>query len=209
MFFADRAAAGRQLVYALQPLLAGAPPPPALVLGIPRGGVIVGRVVADALAADLDVVVIRKIPDYWNEETGVGAVGPGGVQVLEPDADTDPDLPRRAALAEQERQRREVLYRGERPFPALAGRDVIVVDDGAATGYTARVALRALRGRGVRRLLLALPVAPADTAAALRRECDAAVILAAPGDFQAVSRYYGSFAQVSDHEVRAALRGTR
>jgi putative phosphoribosyl transferase len=206
--FEDRPAAGRMLAGRLRHLAGEG----TLVLALPRGGVPVGFEVARALEAPLDLVLVRKIGAPGHEELGLGAVVDGA----QPHLFLNPEVMRsvrpdpgyveaeeRRQLAEIERRRRR--YRGGRPPPAIAGRTVIVVDDGIATGGTARAALEALRLQKPARLVLAVPVAPADTLATLAPLVDETVCLAAPEPFYAVGAYYREFAQTTDEEVVALL----
>ena len=202
MRFRDRADAGRQLARRLR--AAGLADP--LVLGLPRGGVPVAYEVAVALGAPLDVFVARKVGAPGHEEYGVGAVAEGGAVVANRGALRALGISdeRFAALAERERtelDRRVAAYRGGRPAPDPAGRDVVLVDDGLATGVTAEAALTALRAGGPRRLLLAAPVCAPETAARLTGLADEVVCVAAPEEFVAVGQWYTDFAQTGDDEV--------
>ena len=179
------------------------------VLGLPRGGVPVAFEVAQALHAPLGVLVVRKLGVPGHPEYAMGAIAPG-VRVL------DDALVRRIGLDEaalqqviateqQELARRERLYRGDRPPPALQGRTAILVDDGLATGATMRAAARALRAMGPARCVLAVPVAAADTCAAMRQEADEVVCATTPAPFLSVGHWYDDFSQTGDDEVRALL----
>ncbi|HEV2686121.1 MAG TPA: phosphoribosyltransferase [Actinomycetota bacterium] len=209
MFF-DRDDAGRKLARALGDL-----PNDALILGIPRGGVTVARAVADELQRPLDVLVVRKLGAPHNPELAIGAIGPNGAITLDQDVlRALPNMPaeyiERVAAGElDEIQRRLKIYRGDEPFPDVRGRAVVVVDDGIATGSTARAALRWLRAQEAKPIVLAVPVAPEQAASEFRDEADRIVILAAPQRFFAVGQWYDNFEQVTDDEVVAALRQTR
>jgi putative phosphoribosyl transferase len=203
--FRDREQAGEMLADALVGRVQGR----VTVLGIPRGGVIVAVPVARALGAALDVVVPRKLGAPDNPELGIGAVAPG-VRVVDERLVrallVPPDyLDREAARQEAEISRRLRAYRGDRPPPDLAGRTVILVDDGIATGVTARASLRWARRAGAMRLILAAPVGPQGIEASLAGDVDECVVLQTPSRFGAVGEWYERFAQVSDDEVRAAL----
>ncbi len=185
-----------------------------LVLALPRGGVPVAEHVALAIGAQLDVIVSRKIGSPFNPEMGIGAVGPDGNVVL------DQQLIRRvrvdieyienaSRLELEEIHRRESAYRGVRPNPRVTGRDVIVVDDGIATGYTVMAAMRSLRDNHPLRLVVATPVCPPDTLQWLQQEVDMVVSLISPEDFSAVGQFYADFTQVSDAEVIEVLSRQR
>ncbi|MDQ7794610.1 MAG: phosphoribosyltransferase [bacterium] len=202
MLFLDRVDAGRRLARRLA--RAGLPDP--VVLAIPRGGVVVAAEVARELDAPLDLVIPRKIGAPHNEELAVGAVGPDGSLHLDQDlvkalALTPAYLEEEARRQVQEITRRMSRYRGDRPYPDLAGKTVIVVDDGVATGSTVTAALTGLRARHPARLVLAVPVAPRDTLQRLAAEADEVFCLATPEPFHAVGQFYQSFGQTSDEEV--------
>ena len=200
--FADRADAGRRLAAAVVALGLADP----VVLALPRGGVPVAYEVAAALGAPWDVFVARKVGAPGHAEYGVGAVAEGGALVANETARLAPET--LAALAEVERaelDRRVRRYRGDRPLPTLTGRDVVLVDDGLATGVTAEAALRALRFHRPRGLVLAVPVAARDGAARLATVADDVVAVLTPRSFLAVGQFYGTFAQTTDDEVLALL----
>jgi putative phosphoribosyl transferase len=209
ILFADRAEAARALA---QRLVAMHLAPPVVVLALPRGGVPIGAVIANALHGRLDLVLVRKIGVPWQPELAVAAVVDGDKPEIVVDAEVqamagvDRDyIDAQAARGLVEIERRRKLYlRGRTPLP-LAGATTIVVDDGIATGTTMRAALKALRRRDPARLVLAVPVAPRDTVAALRAEVDDLVCLAQPEPFHAIGLHYGDFHQVNDDEVLAAL----
>lgn len=207
--FADRTEAGRLLARRLATM---ALEPPIVVLALPRGGVPVAAEVARALHAPLDLLLVRKIGVPWQRELALAAVVDGD----EPQVVIDEEVQRlcgadrtyidaQAAheLAEIERRRR-VYLRGRAPL-SVAGATAIVIDDGIATGTSVRAALKALRRRQPKRLVLAVPVAPSDTLAALRAEVDDIVCLAEPHPFRAIGLHYDDFHQLDDAEVLAAL----
>lgn len=183
--------------------------PGLLVLALPRGGVPVGFELAQALEAPLDVFVVRKLGAPGQEELAVGAVA-RGVQVLNDGVvealGLDAAVIERAAAAEQrELTRRERLYRGDRRPVDVEGRTVILVDDGLATGATMRAGALALRAKRPRRLVLAVPVAAAQTCELLRADADELVCASTPEPFVAVGAWYDDFSQTTDDEVRALL----
>ena len=207
--FQDRQDAGLQLAAALERFRSSNP----LILALPRGGVPVAFEIACALEAELDLVFVRKLGAPGYPEFGNGAVVDGAdPQLVLNGAIVRQIAPGRAYIESEYRrqlaeiERRRSAYAGSRaPIPA-AGRTVIVVDDGIATGGTVRAALQALRKTGPTRLVLAVPLAPADVVQALGAECDEIVCLAMPEPFEAVGAHYGDFTQTSDEEVVALLR---
>lgn len=179
------------------------------MLGIPRGGVIVAAEIARHLGAPLDVVVPRKIGAPHNPELGVGAIAPG-VAVLDESmiARLGVDrayLRREIEAQEAEIERRSAVYRGGRPPLDVAGRTVVVIDDGVATGGTAVASLRWARAHGAKRVVLAVPVAPAASLRRLAREADRIVVLETPEPFSAVGEWYRRFGQASDDDVVRCL----
>ncbi|MEH0821277.1 MULTISPECIES: phosphoribosyltransferase [Micromonospora] len=206
--YRDRAEAGRELAERLTDL---AGRPDVIVLGLVRGGVPVARVVADRLGAPLDVLVVRKLGVPWAPEVAYGALGPGGVQVLNEMvagriSDNDRAQVRRREQAELER--REQRYRGGRPPLDLTGRTAVIVDDGLATGATARAAVQVARHLGAARVLVAVPVGSEQAYDMLAAEADTVVSSQLPHDFTAVGAYYEDFHEVSDDEVTRALTAT-
>ena len=204
--FEHRHEAGDQLASALAPRVRG----PATVLAIPRGGVVVGAVVARALRAPLDVVIPRKLGAPGNPELAIGAVAPG-VRVFHDRTIrqlgvSEGYLEAEAARQEQEILRREGAYRGAAAPAPVAGRTAIVVDDGVATGATAVAALRWAREAGAARVVFAAPVGPRAARARLEPECDEVILLLEPPGFLAVGEWYRDFDQVSDDEVIRLLR---
>ena len=198
--FRDRDEAGRRLASELPEL------DRPLVLALPRGGVPVGAALAGVLGAELDVLVVRKLGVPVQPELAMGAVASGGVRVVNEDVVRRAGVP--AAVLEEVAARelaavesRERLYRGDRPAPALAGRNVVIVDDGLATGATMRAAVAAVRALGPSRLVVAVPIAPAETVAAFARDGIELACVHAPRDFVSVGSWYRDFGQVSDEEV--------
>jgi predicted phosphoribosyltransferase len=211
MLFRDRADAGRHL---LSKLGAYQGRPDVLVLGLPRGGIPVAYEVARGLSAPLDVFVVRKLGVPGQEELAMGAIATGGVRIVNRDVvdalHIPPDVVDRAAAEEaRELERREQSYRGQRPEPQVAGKTVILVDDGLATGSTMRAAVAALRQQGPARIVVAVPVAAPSTCQELRREVDEIVCFATPEPFMAVGRFYDDFAQTTDEEVTELLAAAR
>ena len=206
--FRDRAEAGRELGERLAETYAGRQD--VLVLALPRGGVVVGREVADRLDAPLDVVVVRKLGFPGQSELAMGAIASGGVRVLN-EALLDQTGVSQALVDDVvareriELERREALYRGDRAAPDVTGKTVLVVDDGLATGSTMLAAVQALRSLRAGRTVVAVPTAPRQTYEALEDVADEVVCLRQPDPFYAVGLSYEDFAEVLDDEVRALL----
>jgi putative phosphoribosyl transferase len=185
-----------------------------IVLGIPRGGVVVGHEIAKAVDAPLDVYITRKIGAPHNPELAIGAVASDGTLLI------DDQLVRRLGVSqeyvdqESERQKQEITrrvaeYRGDRPRLELAGKAVILVDDGVATGATTLATVRAIKSQQPSELILAVPVGPQDSIESLRQEVDQLVCLHAPEVFWAVGAFYNIFDQTSDEEVKTLLEAAR
>lgn len=210
MLYLDRADAGRRLAARLSEY-AG---PDTIVLGLPRGGVPVALEVARSLDAPLDVVVVRKLGSPLNPEYALGAIGAGGVRVVDRGAMralgvTDHELEIIEARERAELERRTARFRGDRGALDLAGKTAIVVDDGIATGSTARAACLIVREMGADRIVLAVPVAPRDWTARIGDAADEFVCLETPAHFFAVGQWYADFTQTTDEEVTAALANRR
>jgi putative phosphoribosyl transferase len=202
MYFRDRREAGRQLA---ERLATYADRPDVLVLALPRGGVPVAYEVARALHAPLDVFVVRKLGLPGHEELAMGAVGSGGVRVFNRELVDGLHIPDRVIHALTARERRERAYRGERAFPDVRGKTVILVDDGLATGSTMRVAAEALREQGPARLVVAVPVGSPETCDGFRDVVDDVVCAITPEPLYGVGLWYQDFSQTTDDEVRALL----
>src|SRR5262245_55028219 len=205
--FTDRLDAGRQLA---TKLLAYANCPNLLVLALPRGGVPIAFEVARALHAPLDIFLVRKLGVPWNEELAMGAIATGGVRVVNPEALSCSDLPEAiidevAKREQKELERREHVYRGDRPAFDVQGRTVILVNDGLATGATMRAAAIALRQMRPLKIVVAVPVAPPETCEAFRREVEEAICAITPEPCVAVGAWYSDFSQARDDEVRQLL----
>lgn len=204
--FTNRSQAGRLLAGSLAHLDGSDP----VVLGLPRGGVPVAEEVARALAAPLDIIVVRKLGFPGHPEYAMGAIGEGDVvnvdwQVVSETGITAPQLARVVEREQAELRRRTASYRDGRPPLDVEGRLVIIVDDGVATGSTVIAAVKVARDLGASRVVVATPVAPADAVGRLRRVADEVVVLDMPTPFYAVGQVYADFSQTGDDEVRRAL----
>lgn len=205
--FRDRSEAGRLLAQRLGDY---ANRSDVLVLALPRGGVPVAREIAQQLRAPLDVFLVRKLGVPWHRELAMGAIASGGIEVLNDEVVRLYGIPRHvldavAAAEAEELDRRMREYRGVRPLPELAGRIVVLVDDGIATGSTMRAAITAVRRQQPAAIIVAVPVAAVETCEALRHEVDRLVCLITPPTFTAVGDWYDDFAQTSDEQVRTHL----
>jgi len=207
MAFRDRADAGRALAEELGHL---ADDPNVLVLGLQRGGVPVAHEVARALGAPLDVLLVRKLGVPDQPELAMGAIASGGVRVLHQAVIDALAIPPEVVEAAADREgaeltRRELAYRADRPAIDVAGRTVVVVDDGVATGSTMRAAVAALRAQQAGRIVVAVPVGARETCAELAAQADELVCPNMPASFHAVGQWYDDFTQTTDDEIRALL----
>jgi predicted phosphoribosyltransferase len=206
--FRNRTEAGRQLAERLSGYRGRED---ALVLGLPRGGVPVACEVAQRLGLPLDVFVVRKLGVPGYEELAMGAIASGNVTVLNEEVmraipDSEAILEMVRAREKTELERREILYRQDRPALNLCGRVAILVDDGLATGATMRAAAAALRKQGVAKIVVAVPVGAPETCRELELEVDEIICVAMPASFHGVGQFYEDFSQTSDEEVRALMR---
>lgn len=203
--YADRTEAGDRLAEALRGYAGRSD---VVVLGLVRGGVPVAARVASALRVPLDIMVVRKLGVPWSPEVAFGAVGPGGVTVHNPEVEATLSTEEIASVERAESAelvRREERYRAGRPALELAGRVAVIVDDGLATGATARAAAAVARKLGAARVVVAVPVGSTEAVTLLRDEADEVICPLVPPGFGAVSRYYGDFPQTTDEEVADLL----
>jgi putative phosphoribosyl transferase len=208
MSFTDRDEAGRQLARRLEHLRGQ----PVVVLGLPRGGVVVAAKVAEAIDAPLDVIVVRKLGAPFQPELGMGAAGEDGVQVINPEVVSQVGIGEKelAAIAAREQSQVEARaerYRAFRRREPLTGRVAVVVDDGIATGSTARAACQIARAHGAARVVLAVPVAPSGWERRIGADADEFVCVDTPPDFFGIGQFYVDFSQTSDDEVIECLQG--
>jgi putative phosphoribosyl transferase len=208
--FRDRRQAGVELSHALREYARERP----IIVALPRGGVPVGYEIARALGAPLDVCIVRKLGVPWYPELGLGAVAEGGQievshEMTRSLSISDAELAALVAVKRREVEERARLYRHGAPQAEIAGRTVLVVDDGIATGGTVRAALRALRAREPGKIVLAAPVIPEETLQQLAASVDQVVCLLAPADLHSVGLWYRDFTQVSDEEVVGLLAAAR
>ncbi|MCE7982941.1 MAG: phosphoribosyltransferase [Caldilinea sp. CFX5] len=207
LLFQDRADAGRQLAQKLSDYRGQ---PAVVVLGLPRGGVPVAFAVAQALHAPLDVFLVRKLGLPGHEELAMGAIASGGVRILNKEVIDALRIPPEIIEAvsqreERELARREQAYRADRPLPTLQQQIIILVDDGLATGASMAAAVAALRAHAPAQIVVAVPVAAAESCELFANRVDRVVCLATPEPFFGVGLWYGDFSQVRDEEVRALL----
>ena len=186
----------------------------AIVLAIPRGGVVVGFEVAHALNISLDLIIPRKIRAPDNPELAIGALTEDGTVILDDELMKYLHVSEGYVREESERQRLEIerrlkLYRGDAPYPSLKNREVVIVDDGIATGSTMKAAVASVRMRGAKTILVAAPVGPFSSIEELKREADNVICLYTPEPFYAIGQFYEDFTQTSDEEVRRLLMLSR
>lgn len=206
--FTDRAEAGRLLAKKLARFARNGHP---LLLALPRGGVPVGAVVAQEFGLPFDLLIVRKLGVPGHEEYAMGAIAAGGLMVLDHRVVAQlgiglDEVERVIQREARELARREELYRGCRLPPVVAGRTVIVMDDGIATGSTMSAAIELLRKRNAARVIVAVPVGPHDTVRRLRGEADEVIVLHEPADFISVGRWYEDFSQTDDEDVRRLMQ---
>jgi len=204
VYFRNRTEAGQVLARRLQQYKNQ---PDVLILGLPRGGVPVAYEVARELKAPLDVFIVRKLGVPGHEELGMGAIATGGVRTLHEgiirEIGISPQTIEAVSAREQaELERRERLYRGDRPAPTIKGRTVVIVDDGLATGSTMKAAIQAVRQQDPRQVIVAVPTAPSETCEQLKESADHVVCALTPEPFFAVGGSYADFTQITDEEVR-------
>jgi len=205
-FFIDRVDAGKRLASALKNFSGKK----GIVLAIPRGGVVVGYMIAKTLNLQLDIIIPRKIGAPDNPELAIGAVAEDGTTILDQNLIKYLGVSREYLIEETERQKREIkrrlkLYRQDTSYPDLKGLDVIVVDDGIATGSTMKAALTSVKNRGAASITVAVPVGPPSTIEELEKMADRVVCLYTPEFFQAIGEFYKDFSQTSDEEVIGLL----
>lgn len=210
MIFADRVEAGRKLASELADYARRG----TIVLAIPRGGVVIGYEIASKLRIFMDIIIPRKIGAPNNPELAIGAMTENGTIILDNKLVEYLKVSQTYIKEESEKQRLEIdrrlrLYRGETPYPNLENRDVIIVDDGIATGSTMRAALASVRKRGAKFVVIAVPVGPPSTIKNLKKEADRVVCLYTPEPFYAIGQFYKNFTQVSDEEVIRLLKLSR
>lgn len=209
-YFSDRVDAGKRLAQALTDFSSKK----GIVLAIPRGGVVVGYEIAKALHLPLDVIIPRKLGAPDNPELAIGAVAEDGTAIIDDKLVTYLGVSKAYIAEESERQTQEIerrlkMYRQGMPAPNLQGRDVIIVDDGIATGSTMKAALASVKNRGAKSVTVAVPVGPPSTIQELKRQADGVVALYTPEYFQAIGQFYNDFNQTTDEEVIRLLKESR
>lgn len=201
--FLDRQDAGRQLAEKLKGYKKEAE---RIVLGLPRGGVVVAYEIACALRAPLEILLVRKLGVPWHPELAMGAIAEGGVEFLNSEvmANLNISADEIKQVVEKERKelfRRQELYRGHRRVPQVAGKEIILVDDGLATGATMRAAVQALKKKRAKKIIVAVPVGDSGVCGMIREEADDLICLMTPYSLESIGRWYDEFGQTSDEEV--------
>ena len=209
-YFSDRVEAGKRLASAMRDFDGKN----GIVLAIPRGGVVVGYEIAKALSLPLDVIIPRKIGAPDNPELAIGAMTEDGTIILDDNLITYIGVQRDYIKAESERQKHEIerrlkLYRQNEPYPSLKGLDVVIVDDGIATGSTMKAALASVKNRGASTVTVAVPVGPPSTIKELKKQAARVVCLYTPEYFQAIGQFYTDFNQTTDEEVIQLLKQSK
>jgi putative phosphoribosyl transferase len=209
-YFANRIDAGKRLTSELENLIGKN----AIVLAIPRGGVVVGNEISKALNLPLDVIIPRKIGAPDNPELAIGAMTEDGTIILDKQLVSHLGVSQDYIRAESERQKNEIerrlrLYRGAEPYPNLRGKDVIIVDDGIATGSTMKAALASVKNRGAKKVIVAVPVGPPSTIDELKNQADEVICPYTPEYFQALGQFYVDFEQTTDEEVIQLLKQSK
>lgn len=177
----------------------------AVVLGLPRGGVVIAKQIADKLGLKMDIIITRKIGAPFNKEYAIGAVSENEL-VINETGDSKEYIEKEVKLERKEIERRKGLYRGNKKFPNIKNKTVILVDDGLATGLTMLVAVREAKILMPKKIIIAVPVAPPDTVSQLKKIVDEIIVLNIESDFFAVGQFYQKFNQVSDEKVKALLK---
>lgn len=210
--FTNRETAGQELAETVKETLTtpGSEQQDWLVLALPRGGVPVAAKVSQALNAELDLMVVRKLGLPWHPELAMGAVASGGIRVLNEDVIQGSSIKEDSIKEVEEKElkeleRREKKYRGDRERPTIEGRHVVMVDDGIATGATMQAAIKAVRSQKPVEVVVAIPVAPPETITKLDKEADRVICLLKPSMFTAIGAWYQDFGQTTDEDVRILL----
>ena len=207
--FSNRVDAGKQLASVLEDVDKNA-----IVLAIPRGGVVVGFEISKRFKIPIDIIVTKKIGAPGNPELAIGAVAEDGSAILDDNLVERLNVSKQYIESEIERKRDEInrrlsAYRGDVPYPSLKNRQIIVVDDGVATGSTLKAALRSVKNRGAKKVIAAIPVGPPSTIQELKENADQVICLSTPEPFYAIGQFYDDFAQTTDEEVKNLLRFSR
>lgn len=208
MPFYDRKEAGQKLAGAIKSQVPDLKSKNSIILALPRGGVIVAKEIADVLKVPLDILIVRKIGYPNNPEYAIGAVGESGEMVLSEDGEAvNPDYLKNEVEKEKEEVKRRLKeYRGEKEALNLKNKIAFLVDDGLATGLSMRSAIKEVKTKNPAKIIVAIPVAPPETVLDLKKEADQIICLETPSPFFAIGNFYTNFEQVTDEEVKEALR---